>query len=696
MPYHVARSDECPVSKPWAVMNSQTGKIHGCHDTQASANDQMAALYANEPKGKAWTTFELKSLDDDARTFEGIASTPTLDEGGDIMEPLGAKFDLPMPLLWQHGKGAIKDPVGWITEASPGKNGIPVKGRFAKLSEPQSLKEELDRAWALVKAKLVRGLSIGWLPIKAEPVKGIPGATRYTEWSWFETSAVAIPMNMEASILSIKSIDEAQLRAVSGAKEKAGVVRLKSPAGVPAKSAVTSKGQAMTTAEHIASLEAKRAADVARKEAILKLSVDEGRTMEGDERTEFDTLATEVKTIDEDLVRLKEHQASLIATAKPVNADGAQDATDTTKGARRGIITGMKSRLEPGIRFTRYACSIGAAKGNLMQAEVNSRRFTDTPEVNLALKAAVAAGTTQDATWAAPLVQLQEMQSEFIEFLRPLTLLGRIPNLRRVPFNIKFTRQTAGTTGTFVGEGLPKPLGKMDFELLSLTWAKAATIIVMTEELVRFSDPGSEVLARDDLAAGIGRYLDLRFIDPVYAGVANVSPASITNGITPIASQGTTIALIKSTAAVALNAMIAANLDPANFVWLMNPAIALDLSLLSTSQDLPAFPNITAQGGSFLGYPVVTSNNVVLSGSPTESFVVLLDPTNIMLADDGGVSIDMSTEASLQMSDAPSDPATSTVNLWQSNMVALRAERFINWRRRRETAVQVITMNVKW
>jgi HK97 family phage major capsid protein len=236
----------------------------------------------------------------------------------------------------------------------------------------------------------------------------------------------------------------------------------------------------------------------------------------------------------------------------------------------------------------------------------------------------------------------------------------------------------------------------MDFELLSLTWAKAATIIVMTEELVRFSNPGSEVLARDDLAAGIARYLDVRFIDPVYAGVANVSPASITNGITPIASLGTTVALITDSAALALAEMIEADIDTTNLVWIMNPSTALSLSLKRTSQDIFAFPNITAQGGTFLGYPVITSNSVALSGSPTESFVVLMDPTNIMLADDGAVSIDMSTEASLQMDNAPSAGAQSLVSLWQNNLVALRAERFINWRRRRETAVQVITMNAKW
>jgi len=104
---------------------------------------------------------------------------------------------------------------------------------------------------------------------------------------------------------------------------------------------------------------------------------------------------------------------------------------------------------------------------------------------------------------------------------------------------------------------------------------------------------------------------------------------------------------------------------------------------------------LSATGGTFFGYPVITSNNIALSASPTESFAILMDPSDILLAD-GGLQIDMSMEASLQMSDTPSSAASSMISLWQSNMVALRAERFIYWMKRRSTAVAVITMNSAW
>src|SRR5690606_5669405 len=117
------------------------------------------------------------------------------------------------------------------------------------------------------------------------------------------------------------------------------------------------------------------------------------------------------------------------------------------------------------------------------------------------------------------LVEYQTMASEFIELLRPQTLIGRIPGgLRRVPFNIRMQRQTAGVSGAFVGEGLPKPVNKLEFDAVTLGHAKAAVIVVMTMELARFSDPSAEGVVRQDMIDGLSAYLDKRFIDPAFSG----------------------------------------------------------------------------------------------------------------------------------------------------------------------------------
>ncbi|MFM7011873.1 MAG: peptidase U35, partial [Betaproteobacteria bacterium] len=64
-----------------------------------------------EKINRAYSVLTIKSYDDDERTIEGIATTPSPDRYGDIVEPDGAKFQLPIPLLWQHDSDK---PVGHV------------------------------------------------------------------------------------------------------------------------------------------------------------------------------------------------------------------------------------------------------------------------------------------------------------------------------------------------------------------------------------------------------------------------------------------------------------------------------------------------------------------------------------------------------------------------------------------------------
>lgn len=48
MPYKIVKSDQCPDSKPYAVVKKDGGKVMGCHPSEAAAKKQMAAIYVNE------------------------------------------------------------------------------------------------------------------------------------------------------------------------------------------------------------------------------------------------------------------------------------------------------------------------------------------------------------------------------------------------------------------------------------------------------------------------------------------------------------------------------------------------------------------------------------------------------------------------------------------------------------------------
>jgi hypothetical protein len=128
----------------------------------------------------------------------------------------------------------------------------------------------------------------------------------------------------------------------------------------------------------------------------------------------------------------------------------------------------------------------------------------------------------------------------------------------------------------------------------------------------------------------------------------------------------------------------------------MSQRQALAFSLMLNALGQPFYPGISAEGGTLLGYPVIASENVPsVGGSPSDGTpIIFLLPREILLADDGQVVIDASNQASVQMDTAPDSPPTASttlVSLWQMNFVGLKAERWINWLKRRSTAVGYIS-----
>ena len=95
---------------------------------------------------KAYSTLKVKAVTDngDERIITGIASTPTPDRDDDIIEPSGAKFALPIPLLWQHNHN---QPIGEVTEARITDAGIEITAKIAKIDEDGTLKDRIDEAW---------------------------------------------------------------------------------------------------------------------------------------------------------------------------------------------------------------------------------------------------------------------------------------------------------------------------------------------------------------------------------------------------------------------------------------------------------------------------------------------------------------------------------------------------------------------
>lgn len=652
---------------------------------------------------RAYSLLTIRAVKEDQRVIEGIASTPAPDRMGDIVEPMGAKFRVPMPLLWQHDS---KSPIGEVEFAKPTKDGIPFRARLQDPNtvEAASLRDRLQMAWDSIKTGLVKAVSIGFRPIEYSFMDD--GGIRFLEWDWLELSAVTIPANSDAVITTIRSLDT-EARAASGRSlgdedrpvPPAATPRVRGSTAVKAITPRTPEEGKMkkTIAEQISAFEATRQAKAARMEEIQGQAADEGRTKDEAEREEFTTLKDEIKAIDDELVDLREMEKANVAAARV--AKGGNEAEGSDARIVVPALAGVRAarNVEKGITFTRLiGARYLAMKNHCAPWDIAKMRFGDTPEVEQILRAAVTPGTTLDSTFASPLVVLtNNVTGEFIELLRAKEVIGRIPGLQRVPFNIQVPRGTSDPTAYWVGQGDVKPLSRPGFDSVTLGFAKIAGIVPMTEELMKFSSPAAETLVRDGLIAAIAYLSDRDFLDPSKAASTGISPASVTNGVTPIASSGTTAAAFRTDFASLMETFADANQDPSGIVIVMTPTMALNLGLMHNSLGNREFPDISMNGGFIEGFPVVTSTNIAATGSsPTDGTnIVAINARDVYLAEEG-VEIDVSREASLQMNDSPDSPETAStvlVSLWQRNMVALKAERYITWQKKHTTAVGYIS-----
>ena len=166
---------------------------------------------------RAYSVLDVKAVgeSDGFVTIEGIASTPTTDRMGDVVDPMGAKFKTPMPLLWQHRHA---EPVGQVTFAKPTKAGIPFKARLPIIAEAGKLKDRVDEAIHSLKYGLVSAVSIGFQAVEGA-LERIQTGIQFNEWEWLELSLVTIPANSEAVITAIKSADQAALASAGLSRE---------------------------------------------------------------------------------------------------------------------------------------------------------------------------------------------------------------------------------------------------------------------------------------------------------------------------------------------------------------------------------------------------------------------------------------------------------------------------------------------
>lgn len=169
---------------------------------------------------RAWSLLQVKDVADEQRIIRGIATTPTVDRMGDIVEPLGMQQRGAVKLHLYHRHDM---PVGLVQFGEPTKAGIPFEATIPEVKETGTLRDRVNEAWHSVKYKLLDAVSIGFNVLEdgAEVMKS--GGLRFTKWEMLELSLVGVPANPDAVITAFKSADCAQIRSALQIARAVGV-----------------------------------------------------------------------------------------------------------------------------------------------------------------------------------------------------------------------------------------------------------------------------------------------------------------------------------------------------------------------------------------------------------------------------------------------------------------------------------------
>lgn len=169
-------------------------------------------------RGQFPCAFEIKALSADG-TFEGYASVfNNVDSQRDRVHK-GAfsasikQRDKPVQLLWQH---QWEKPIGVITTLFEDARGLYMKGKL--LLEVEQARE----AYALLKAGVVRGLSIGY-SVKRSRRSPDSGIRELLELNLWEISLVTMPANEAAQVTVVKSQLHDPMAMLAHAIDRAGV-----------------------------------------------------------------------------------------------------------------------------------------------------------------------------------------------------------------------------------------------------------------------------------------------------------------------------------------------------------------------------------------------------------------------------------------------------------------------------------------
>jgi capsid protein len=302
--------------------------------------------------------------------------------------------------------------------------------------------------------------------------------------------------------------------------------------------------------------------------------------------------------------------------------------------------------------------------GTIAQARANNGSFDreaprlvgaaqDRTAANMYMKDAAGIAMMSDSG----LDQWGPMSEAFVQQAISASILGRLRGTHPVGFNRGQVEQTVFASASWVKGGGMKPVEAVSFGAFALPVRKVAVMGVLSLEALKLS--GADVLLRAYLTNAVAERID-KTIASSDAEVSDESPAGLASNAIAISSSGSSVAQVANDLRSMIDAM-AGRVSLNAATWILSPQSWAHFRLLK----------IGDADNTLAGFPVVSS-------SAADGTVMLLAASYLSVANNGPVTITSSQQATITV---PSDNTSGqgVVSLWQQNLIALRAEAFVNW-----------------
>jgi HK97 family phage major capsid protein len=350
-----------------------------------------------------------------------------------------------------------------------------------------------------------------------------------------------------------------------------------------------------------------------------------------DDADVFASIEAEIAEIDGKISRHEKATAAAASLGEPAKA-----------AAPRASVP-AKPKGEPGLRFGAAMRALAAAGGDRNQAVAIAENWGHS---GLFAQQSGLSGP------AGGFLIPEDVSGELIELLRPASVVMSFgPVIMPMDNgNLTMNRIAVGTTASYIGELQDVPATGVQFGQVKLSSKKLSALVPISNDLLASASTQADAVVRDDLVQSLANRMDLAFIRG--AGT-QFSPLGMRNQLVGTAFETSNILPMNATVNLAnvTNdlgrlelALLQANIPMTRPGWIMAPRTAIYLTNLRDGNGNYAFPEM--QQGQLRGKPVRWTTQVPVNlGGGTESEIYLADFAHVMVGEQQGIELAISTEA---------------------------------------------------